>query len=397
MIEQSQQVLLAALRASLTEASFSYPDDIDWDSVIKEAKSQAVIGLISPVLPVHDESIDQVKTFYMRLLYEQNQLLQLFKEHQIPCVILKGCAAAVYYPKPYLRSMGDVDFLVPRDRFDDAMKLMEDNGYCYSHGKGNDGKLAFQSRHIGYYKNGIEYELHHHFSSTGFDMDDILEQSMNQRVYKALNGFSFPMFPEIENGLVLLGHLYQHLNEDNLGLRQLIDWSMYCQSVMDTEKWKKQFVPLAKKIGLYELAVNVTAICEKYLGLSKPIVPNDACKQNTADEVLENIWGTGNFGSKRTSSPESSGERIRKVTGTIKSKGLYSYFRDNGRDSWELCQKHPILKPFAFIYGMFRFVFRGITGILKTGNMKEQFRHAKDKMKYEKDLGLRTKRSKKEK
>ena len=107
MIEQSQKLLLEAIKASLFCIPFSYPDDTDWDSVIKEAKDQAIMGLISPVIPVHDESSDQGKASYMRLLHEQDKLLKLLEVNSIPCVILKGCAAAIYYYKPYLRSMGD--------------------------------------------------------------------------------------------------------------------------------------------------------------------------------------------------------------------------------------------------------------------------------------------------
>lgn len=55
----------------------------------------------------------------------------------------------MYYPKPYLRSMGDVDFLVSRNQFDEAMKVMESNGYVCIEGKGEDGKLKEGARHLG--------------------------------------------------------------------------------------------------------------------------------------------------------------------------------------------------------------------------------------------------------
>lgn len=86
MIERSQQVLLEALKASLFDVSFSYPDDTDWEAVTKEAKAQAVMGLISPVIPVHDESIVQGKAYYMRLLHEQDKLLKLLEANNISCV-----------------------------------------------------------------------------------------------------------------------------------------------------------------------------------------------------------------------------------------------------------------------------------------------------------------------
>lgn len=394
MINQAQQVLLDAIKASLFGTPFSYPEDTDWDAVINEAKSQAVTGLISPVLPVHDESSDQVTAFYMRLLYEQDKLLKLLEKHHIPCVILKGCAAAVYYPKPYLRAMGDVDLLVPHAQFDDAVRVMEENGYLYWHGKDQNGKLTKGERHISYVRNGIEFELHHHFSSAGFDIDDILEKAFSRRIFKKINGYSIPVFPEIENGLVLLGHINQHLTKDHLGIRQIIDWEMYFYSVMNSENWKQEFTPIAKEIGLFDLAVNVTKMCRKHLGLPDSIElrkHQNPADDETTDRLLENLLNYGNFGSKQPFASEKSGESIRSVMGIIKNKGLYSYFRDNGLQSWKLCEKYPILRPFAFLYGFFRFCIRGIASIIKTGDLKEQLQYVRDTKKMDSDLGIRTK------
>lgn len=400
MIEQSQQVLLEAIKASLFGNAFSYPADTDWDAVMKEARSQTVMGLISSVIPVHDESSDQGKAYYMRLLYEQDKLLKLLDHHNIPCVILKGCAAAVYYPRPYLRAMGDVDFLVPRDRFDEAKKLMESNGYIRIEGKDEDDQQGQEVRHLGYCKNGIEFELHHHFSSRGFNIDDMLEKAIDQRVYRELNGYRFPMLPDTENGLVLLGHIHQHLTFDHLGLRQIIDWEMYDHSVLNSGPCGGDFARIAQEIGLLELAVNVTFMCEKYLGLSisdrsvglqEAIKRNDPDKDEIADQLLTDLLTYGNFGRKQLPSSECAGESIRSVTAIIENKGLYSYFRDNGLNHWGLCKKHPVLKPFAFIYGMFRFFVRGIARMMKTGSLEEQITYIKEKNQYDRSLGIRTK------
>lgn len=402
MIEQSQQVLLASIKASLFDVEPSYPENTDWDAVIKEAKSQAVIGLISPVIPVPVEGGAQSKAGYIRILNEQNNLLRLFDQHDIPCVILKGCAAAVYYPKPYLRQMGDVDILVPRSRFDEAAELMDANGFAYYHGKGEDGKLKEGHRHIAYFKNGIEYELHHHFSSEGFNIDDILEKAIARREYKTLNGFKIPVLPETENGLVLLGHMNYHLKEENLGLRQILDWEMYYHTVMNNAQWRSEFEPLARKIGLWKLADNVTKMCEKHLGLSaftESGIQNQPAEEDVTDELLENLLKYGNFGSKLSSdsSNTDSGKRIRTVTGNIKNMGFFAYCQANGLETWKLSKKYPVLKPFAFIYGFFRFCFRGTTTIIKNGQIKEQVQYLKHRKKQDKELGIRTVERKKNK
>ena len=91
---------------------------------------------------------------------------------------------------------------------------------------------------------------------------------------------------------------------------------------------------------------------------------------------------------------DNSGKRIRTVIGDLKKKGFYSYFQDNGLKTWKLCGKHPSLKPLAFIYGFFRFLVRGTTGIIKTGKIKEQIQYIKNRVKFETDFGVRNKDAK---
>lgn len=49
--------------------------------------------------------------------FEHVRICDTMKKADIPCIILKGFASALYYPDPLMRSMGDVDFLVDTDNF----------------------------------------------------------------------------------------------------------------------------------------------------------------------------------------------------------------------------------------------------------------------------------------
>ena len=71
MISQAQSVLLEAIKASLFDIQPNYlsNNDICWDDVITEAKTQTVMGLISPVIPVRDESSEHCKAMYMPYLH----------------------------------------------------------------------------------------------------------------------------------------------------------------------------------------------------------------------------------------------------------------------------------------------------------------------------------------
>ena len=386
-MKKSQKILLKALRAALFGGKATYPEDTDWDAVVKEAKEQTVLGLIASVIPAEDEGSDLIMANYMRILYGQDELLNMLDENDIPCVILKGCAAAVYYPKPYLRAMGDIDFLVPHDKFEDAMKLMEDNGYSLFGGKDENGKLLGTGRHVEYMKDGIEYELHHHFSSVGYDIDDVLEAAICRREFCELNGYRVPILPEIENGLVLLGHIRQHIKTNVLGLRQLLDWAVYLNSIKDTDKWQKEFLPAAEKAGLKQLGAAVTGMCEKRLGLPPSPMPYDSEDVKAGDDILGMILKSGNFGRKSTLTKNEKG--IESAVYNINRLGLFTYCKMVGMNRLKICEKYPFLSHFAWIYGLFRCIIKGFLALISTKNVRKHIAAGLRRFNILKNVGIR--------
>ena len=387
----TQIALLEAIKASLFGIEPNYPADTDWAEVVKEAKAQTVLGIISPVIPVKDVSVEMGKAKYMKLLFEQDKLIKLLDANDIPCVILKGFAAAQYYPKPYLRAMGDVDFLVPKDKFLSAAKILESDGYTYLHGKTEDGIISKEIRVIEYIKNGIDYELHQYFSSPGFDIDDILEQAIIKREYHNLDGYSIPILSDVENGLVLLGHINHHLKKNYLGLRQIIDWEMYINQVMDCDLWNSSFMPLIKEIGLDKLAINVTAMCIKYFGLPNNIGLTEQSEDELLNALLEILFEDGNFGRKANESADKLNDR--KTMGTIyniKRNGFFKYFQSIGLSMWIPCKRYQILKPFAWVYGIVRTIYKGVKANIKMGNFREQVRKSNDRHTVYKKIGIKT-------
>lgn len=387
----TQTAFLEALKASLFGTAPNYPPDTDWQEVIKEAKLQTVQGLISPVIPENDNSVQQGMARYIRILFEQDKLVKLLDANGIPCVILKGCAAAIYYPKPQLRTMGDVDFLVPRDRFEDAAKVLEANGFIYEHGKDDNGNRPENERHYGYHKNGVSFELHHHFSSAGFDIDDILEVAISKREYLELDGYKVPMLPDIDNGLVLLGHINQHLKESNLGLRQILDWQMYVHSVLDDATWSKHFQPIVKSIGLEKLAIITTKMCKEFLGLPNDIKWCENTDKTKAKQLLNIILSNGNFGHKLNTT-RSEG-RIQVAVYEIKHKGVHTFLKKLGLRKSKACRCNKVLSHFAWLYGLILFIGMGIAAVFKTKNVRKRVSDVNERLELLEELGLRSENS----
>lgn len=361
MISQSQSVLLEAIKASLFNIEPNYHPGVNWNEVVEEAKAQTVMGLISPVVPIQDETSAQCKAFYMRIMFEQDCLIKCLNSAQIPCVILKGSAAAIYYPKPYLRTMGDIDVLVPRERFIESLEVLELCGYVYDHGKEADGRISEDTRELAYKKNGIIVEIHQRFSTSGVDVDDILEESLKSSEYVELNGYRFPILPSLVNGLVLIGHINQHLKRNVLGLRQIIDWEMYLHYVSENEDWNLQFIPLVKEKGLLTLAAYVTRLCNKYLGLTDEVCFGIDVDETLVDELLNIVLTDGNFGRRVYTNKTEDETKFLNASYNIKQLGFFGYFTRIGFGTSAFCRKHPSLKLFAFFYGATRLFFKGLS------------------------------------
>ena len=377
MMDKEQIALLELLKASLFETEPMLPDDLDWAAVLEEARTHTVAALAAKAVPravasAWQESVLQNQANFVRVLHGQSQLVNLFEQAGIPLVILKGTAAAVYYPEPFRRAMGDVDFLVPQARFEEAAALMEKNGYRqFSEGK----------RHAEFMKDGVEFELHHRFSQEDLDIEDAVIDGLNHRVWAAVGNYGFPMLPRLSNGLVLLDHLRHHL-KTGLGLRQVLDWMMYVNRELDDEFWEKEFGPVAKGKGLDTLAVTVTRMCQIRLGLPAAVTWCSDADEELCEELLANLFSSGNFGRK-----QKEGTAVESVASLIQRQGFFRYLQAGGERNWMAFRRHPALKPFCWLYQLFRITFRG----LKTGRgtkMTEDIRRSRERVELLKKLGV---------
>ena len=92
----------------------------DWAEVLKEAKAQAVPLMAAEAAVKYREYISNysdweniaaaVYATNVRTAYNEQYLSRIMEDR--PFLILKGMAAASYYPKPQERSLGDIDFLI---------------------------------------------------------------------------------------------------------------------------------------------------------------------------------------------------------------------------------------------------------------------------------------------
>lgn len=386
----------------LSNALFSYSMAglrVDnWEEVFREMKAQSVAALPYEWLKLQNDSQSetiarwkklglQSQTQWVKLMHGQSQLLSLLKEKNINCVILKGSAAAMAYPKPFLRQMGDVDFLVKRCDRDRTAQLLEENGYALTDEKDE------KAHHYGYIKDGVRFELHWKVGIVQ-DSDEVLlslfEEGIRNREIRETDGYAFPVLPTDLNGLVLISHINQHLRS-GLGLRQIIDWMMYVHKIQDMsdDVWTKKLRPLLQKTGMEKLALCVTVMCQRYLGLPETLDGCETVDIKVCDELMEYIMEKGNFGRK-------SGE-----TGKIASVYLdmsnpvrmVKRLQAGGMSNWSAARKHGYLRPVAWLFQIGHISKRLIKKHITLQDMAEQHTEGVKQRELIKKLGLEVKRS----
>ena len=340
----------------------------DWRPVFEEMKAQTVHGLAEPLLDelnIEDKELcrewrltcmrEQMRWY--QIAAAQQELLELLKANEIPCVIIKGTAAGIYYPNPVLRCPGDIDFLVKRVDFARAASLLEANGYTLEHDD-NEGK----HHHYAYVKNGVHFELHHRLGIVAADNEEhisMFERGIDARETGKTEAFAFPRLPSLLNGLCLLFHINQHLRS-GLGLRQIIDWMCFARETLTDRIWNDRFRLYLQDIGMETFAVSVTAMCRQYLGLwNEPANPGNSDRSGSAaptwafsadasvcEELMEYILNKGNFGRK-------SGEEGHIASFWLDAKNPIRFFKRlqrGGMSHWKAAKKYKILRPCAWIY-----------------------------------------------
>lgn len=357
-----KQTILALLRSALwgeERFPFSPPGDTNWQAVYTELQHQAIQHLCVDLLATADpantlvyiQNLSGNIRKWHRIMKCQQELTDMLAREGIPCVVLKGAAAARYYPQPEYRCMGDIDLIVRPEDFDRALALFQP-----------PWKIVGENhRHVDICGSDALVELHRKFSVFHSPelcrfLDDAIFESIAQVQTLPLGRYTFPCLPRKINGLVLLTHINVHM-ELGLGFRQMVDWMMYVDQELDDEFWETEFSAATRHLGLEKLAVTVTRMCQLYLGLREDITWCRHADEELCQELLEHTFQQGNFGRK---TPKSQNTAISVLSAAKNIPGFFRALQRYGLRNWSAARNHRILRPFAWLYQICRYVRLGL-------------------------------------
>lgn len=228
---------------------------------------------------------------------------RLMEENGIAYVLFKGLAVARYYPEPFVRTMGDVDFYVPHRDFLRAVEVIERGLHVEMDKEDVDKHYSFNWQ-------GIRFEMHYQIETFGssqhqhrFDrmIDEAMAMHTDSFVVCDSDGNETEVFvlPPTEDLIAVFKHWFNHLLVEGVGLRQTLDLLVLLNAYQD----KIDFLLLQKHlkaIGYWKAFKAMVAMMEQRFGL---LCVNSYCHLESVDYtygdmLLREVLSSGNFGRK---------------------------------------------------------------------------------------------------
>ena len=367
-LNATDKTICALISAAVFGREPEIPDGTDWSAVYEEISLHTVPGLFRNMIPALGLPAEVRKDWESRNLgiiaknikvgAGQRKLTELLDGEGIPYAILKGTAAAAYYPTEHSRTLGDVDFIVGEKDFEATLELLSANGYTLAREPGDN------YRHESFNKDGVHYECHRLFADRNSPgagtIDGLITDNIENAVEVTTEYGSFKTLPTAINGLVLLEHVAIHIKA-GLGLRQIVDWLLYASKELNDGGWDGENGEVIRAAGLDTLAKTITRAGQLYFGLDPEISWCRDASEDVCGELVSLVFSYGNFGNKNTVDD--------KVVGVARRyrRGVFRNLRQAGERNWKALRRHPRLKPLAPFYQIGRYTKQVFT---KKGALK---------------------------
>lgn len=393
---RTERISLNIIRETLSGINGDYSADTDWNAIKQELANQALIPFAYGVLErgcVPDSTLRQEWINYIffhisgwyKLLEIQDELVRLLTDSGFKFVIMKGLANAVLYPKPEIRTLGDVDFMVRKEEFEEIYKVLLQEGFKVV----DDGDA--KKHHVSLKKDGVIFEMHKRPAGTKrkYTLDnqrivDYFQEGLDTSEAIDLYGYSFPVFDPVRNGLMLLMHTAGHM-QGGIGIRHLLDWGVYADRYLTDMFWKEKFQQMANHLHVDSLAMIMTRICQKELGICKGRTWCMEADDNICNSLLEYMMSQGNFGCKAGGTD--AGAKF--FTEGLDSEGFFRRLDRSSRYSMPTVNKFPLLRPVGWIYQMGRYINRSFHRENIMNSLHEDIESGKSRRKLMEDLGIK--------
>ena len=281
-------------------------DENEWEEIYETVIKQSLVGVVlegvqnlidrwpeqKPPVELLLEWIgqtEQIKAENKQMDERSAMLKRMFDDKGYDSCILKGQGVARLYPKPEVRQPGDIDIWVDGKRDDIIKKLKSDFiGVTY---------VDYVNCHASYFTDA-EVEVHFrptwmYNPITNWKVQNWIQKNKDaqMKAYDSEVGFGYPT---VSFNLVFsLIHIYRHVFQEGIGLRQLTDY--YFILTHSTAEERIEAYKTLQNFGLGKFVATIMYIMRRVFDMDEELL---LCEPNAAEGefLLSEILRGGNFG-----------------------------------------------------------------------------------------------------
>ena len=339
----NEQTVLSMIRSAfvltppITSLSFSVTDYLSF------AKSQQLeVLLITGMRKLGIPYTPEMRQIVLRLAMVSNlqtnvaeKLYALFESHQVDYMPLKGCELKSLYPSAEMRSMGDIDVLIRKEKYKKyirPMLLAEGFKECYE----SDHEYVWD-------KDGVHIELHKRLIPS-YNKDYYAYYGDGWQLAKPTDKpYRYAMSHE-DTFVFIFTHYAKHYRDVGAGIRQVLDLYVYRKAYpqMD-ESYIQQTLT---QLQLERFYANTMHMLDVWFG--------DAEHTEASQLISDHLFASGAFGTRENSLQSTMLKQVNHQGSVEKArlaKWLHRIFLplDSMRRLYPILHKFPFLLPFLWI------------------------------------------------
>lgn len=296
-------------RSSLSRA----PSIKEWLYILQEGQRQTVVGILSAGVDYLPENqrppkeirlqwaglVTQIETRNAQLTRYCGDLCERMERDGFYVCVLKGQANLAYYSKDIAnrRSSGDIDVWVePKEKSKQPVELVIN--YLESH----YGLTSLCWLHAGFVDDlSIPVEAHFRPSFMNAPVRNRRFQKhfsdfSTCKTIEKIDGIELPVMKVDEGVIYQMNHIYRHLIDEGVGLRQIVDyyWLLKAWNEQHTRS-REETMKLVSWLGMKRFAHALMYVLHEVCGMAEELL---ICSPSEKDGefLLNEIITAGNFG-----------------------------------------------------------------------------------------------------
>ena len=336
---------------------------IDWNNFFVWAKQQSIVGIILEGIQKTDKEalniplgvlmkwigyVNQIENRNRQLNIRCTEIVDHFKAKGFESCILKGQGISTMYPNPLLRTPGDIDLWL-RSEIKDSRNNRIREIISSVRQVNPHGRAIYHHIDYGNFK-GVDVEVHYRPTfMNNLIVNSRLQQWMKDHEDEQFcNQIVLPgqekcvSVPTWEFNVVFqLSHIYRHVIQRGIGLRQMIDYYYLLRS--NTNRTNDTNIrDTLRNLGLEKIAGAVMWVLNEVLGLEESylVVPKD---EKRGKVLLAEILKGGNFGQSDVENQKATTAVKKNILRIKRDLRMMRYFPSE-------CMWEPIFRVYHWIW-----------------------------------------------